>query len=591
MNSKYNFDYTRYKKELLCILTEINQTEKLNWRKFRQILSKYPKDGDKIFSKNNLVIGFQGLKSELKSEFKFDDNLLEKIQMKPVRTQSGVTTVTVLTKPFPCPGRCIFCPNDVRMPKSYLRDEPGAQRAERNSFDPYLQTFRRLDALKNIGHNVSKVELIILGGTWSYYPENYQIWFIKRCFEALNDFGDGLNKVNEAIGDIEQLKFDESDLDAHTIRTQSYNKMISRIAQKSAVKLINQKQIATWDELFVEHKRNETNNCRNVGLVIETRPDNISQAEIIRIRKLGCTKTQIGIQSLNDKVLELNKRGHNVQATEDAFSLLRQAGFKIHGHWMGNLYGSTLEEDIHDYQKLFKTPFFHPDELKIYPCMLIETAELHDYFQKGLWKPYTNSGMLRLLIETIKATPDYCRLTRVVREFSAKDIVDGVKNSNMRQVAELEIDKSGFKRRDIRSREIKTQEISFEDLNLDIVSYDTYTSTEKFLQYVTKDYKIAGFLRLSLPLQRKHPFIKELDGSSIIREIHVYGKSIKIGKKSDGNAQHLGLGTKLIEHAKIITKDSNYDKIAVISAIGTREYYRKRGFVDGELYQIMKLSR
>ena len=150
MNSKYNFDYTRYKKELLCILTEINQTEKLNWRKFRQILSKYPKDGDKIFSKNNLVIGFQGLKSELKSEFKFDDNLLEKIQMKPVRTQSGVTTVTVLTKPFPCPGRCIFCPNDVRMPKSYLRDEPGAQIAERNSFDNYLQTFRRLDALKNI---------------------------------------------------------------------------------------------------------------------------------------------------------------------------------------------------------------------------------------------------------------------------------------------------------------------------------------------------------------------------------------------------------------------------------------------------------
>lgn len=587
--SKYNFDYSEYKKELIGILTEIDKVEKLNWRKFRQILSKYPKDGNKMFSKTHLVMGYQMLKKENYPGIP-DESILEKIQMKPTRTQSGVTTVTVLTKPYPCPGKCIFCPNDVRMPKSYLADEPGAQRAKRNNFDPYLQAYRRLKALHNIGHKVSKVELIVLGGTWSYYTEPYQIWFIKRCFEALNDFGDGIDRTEEIEKHTEHLKFDKNDLDASTIRSESYNKMISKIARKSQVSLQNQQQKATWEELFAEHKRNETNNCRNVGLVIETRPDNISPEEVIRIRKLGCTKTQIGIQSLNNAVLELNKRGHDVEATRRAFRLLRQAGFKIHGHWMGNLYGSTLEKDIADYKKLFNTPYFHPDELKIYPCMLVETAELMDYYNKGLWKPYSSEEMLTLLKETIKATPEYCRLTRVVREFSAQDIYDGVKNSNFRQVAEKELDQEQIYRNDIRSREIKTKKVNFDDLELKICEYETDISTEKFLQYVTKNNQIAGFLRLSIPSQPLHPFIDELYNCSIIREIHVYGQSINVGDKSQGKAQHLGLGTRLIENAKRLTKDSGYDIIAVISAIGTREYYRKRGFKDGELYMFLNLK-
>ncbi|MBP9758960.1 tRNA uridine(34) 5-carboxymethylaminomethyl modification radical SAM/GNAT enzyme Elp3 [Candidatus Dojkabacteria bacterium] len=589
MNTKYNFDYSKYKKELSCILTEISQTEKLNWRKFRQILSKYPKDGNKIFSKNNLVIGLQKLRAENYPNLPSEDDLMEKIQMKPVRTQSGVTTVTALTKPYPCPGKCIFCPNDVRMPKSYLSDEPGAQRAGKNNFDPYLQVYRRLNALKNIGHGVSKVEIIILGGTWSYYPENYQIWFVKRCFEALNDFGEGIDNLIETEKDIEKLNYAEKDLDASNIRNESYNKMVSKISRNSNLKLINAKQAATWDELFFEQKRNETSNCRNVGLVIETRPDNISPGEVIRIRKLGCTKTQIGIQSLNDNVLALNNRGHDVAATIKAFELLRQAGFKIHGHWMGNLYGSTLKKDIQDYKKLFEGNNFHPDELKIYPCMLVETAELMEYYQKGLWKPFDSEEMLELLNATITATPEYCRLTRVIREFSSKDIVDGVKNSNFRQLSEDDLDKSGIIRKDIRSREIKDTNITYDDLKLNIIDYETSVSNEKFIQYVTNENKIAGFLRLSLPKLKKHPYITELDNASIIREIHVYGKSIKVGVKSKGNAQHLGLGTKLIEIAKGITIKEKYDKIAVISAIGTREYYRKRGFVDGELYQSVSI--
>ncbi|MCA9385308.1 tRNA uridine(34) 5-carboxymethylaminomethyl modification radical SAM/GNAT enzyme Elp3 [Candidatus Dojkabacteria bacterium] len=588
----YKFDYTKYKPELISILNEVDEEEQLTWKKFRQILGRYPKDGNKMFSKTNLVVGYKALLKEGSEYIPHDDSILAKIQMKPVRTQSGVTTVTVLTKPFPCPGKCIFCPNDIRMPKSYLADEPGAQRAERNKFDPYLQTYRRLQALRNIGHPTQKVELIILGGTWSYYPEPYQIWFIKRCFEALNDFGDGIDNTNETEERAQNLEFKQDDFDAKKIRSESYNKVISKISRRSNMKLFDKSETAQWDELFSEHERNVHNKCRNVGLVIETRPDNISPEEVIRIRKLGCTKTQIGLQSLQDNVLEKNKRGHDVQASIEAIKLLRQAGLKIHAHWMANLYGSTLEQDITDYHKLFEDPAFRPDELKIYPCSLIETADLMDYYERGEWKPYNHDQMLTLLTETIKATPEYCRLTRVVREFSSDDIVDGNTTSNFRQIAEQTIDKAGDARLDIRSREIKHEKIDPEELSLSIITYETLVGREKFLQYITKSNKIVGFLRLSLPQNPNntspidtHSFIPELSGAAVIREIHVYGNAVNLGKKKDGKAQHSGLGTKLIEKAKELSKEAGYKKLAVISAIGTREYYKGRGFSTDGLYQ------
>lgn len=585
----YKFDYTKYRSELISILTEINETEDLSWRKFRKILATYPKDGNKIFSKNHLVLGYQGLLKEGTTDLPESADLMSKIQKKPIRTESGVTTVTVLTKPFPCPGKCIFCPNDVRMPKSYLADEPGAQRAGRNKFDPYLQTYRRLQALENIGHDTSKIELIILGGTWSYYPENYQIWFIKRCFEALNDFGDGIDDTKLTEEKAKVFDYSENDLKAKSVRDTSYNKMISEISRKSDLKLTRTRETCTWEDLFTQHKRNELNKTRCVGLVVETRPDNISEEEVIRIRKLGCTKTQIGFQSLNDEVLELNHRGHDVASTIRAVKLLREAGFKVHAHWMANLYGSNVEKDIEDFTKVFDSDFFKPDELKIYPCSLIETAELMDYYKSGKWKPFTKEELLKVVTETIRLTPEYCRLTRVIRDIPSTDIVVGNKLTNFRQIAELELDRQGIIRKDIRSREIKGKTIIREDLELQIIDYDTSVSQEKFLQFVNKDNKIAGFLRLSFPKNKKHSFISELDDSAIIREIHVYGKVVSIGKTKLGKAQHLGLGKELIEKAKELSKEANYEKLAVISSIGTREYYRKRGFVDGELYQIQIL--
>ncbi len=627
LQKTYNFDYKKYEPQLLSILQKIANTKNCTPNKLSSILAQFPKDGNKIFSKNNLVTAYKALLAENHPNLPSDPDLLKKIQMKPIRTASGVTPVTILTKPFPCPGKCIFCPNDIRMPKSYLSDEPGAQRAERNAFDPYLQTFDRLKALQNIGHNTDKIEIIILGGTWSYYPEPYQIWFIKRCFEAMNDFGEGQELDFWALNSkLAKINHREQDKNHDTIRNtsnpitknsdvhsnQSYNQIIAK--KNLADKQKTQEEISTWEELFFEHKRNEIGKVRCVGLVIETRPDNISPEEVIRIRKLGCTKTQIGFQILNDEVLKLNHRGHDVAATRKAVELLRYAGFKIHAHWMANLYGSNPQEDIKDYQMMFSDPDFRPDELKVYPCSLIDTAELMDYYNKGLWKPYSHEELLEVVVNVIKDTPEYCRLTRIIRDIPGTDIVTGNKITNFRQIAENEMDKRNIERNDIRSREIGNQEVSRSDLRLKTQVYHNSIGTEVFLQFVTKENKIAGFLRLELPALKleekiisetsklsdiildgrenstfKHPFISELDNAAMIREIHIYGKTAEIGEKGGQKAQHLGLGTELINWATDISKNLGFQKLAVISAIGTREYYRKRDFEDGELYLFKNL--
>ncbi len=634
---KYTFDYTKHIEELVPLLLEIEQTKKITHDKFSRILRAHPKADGSMFGKDEIVLAYKAL-AGTHGLLPISEEFLETIRKKPTRTQSGVAPITVLTKPFPCPGKCIFCPSDIRMPKSYLSDEPGAQRAERNWFDPYLQTYNRLQALTNMGHSVSKAELIILGGTWSYYPETYQIWFIKECFRALNDFGvsDDREKIEEYYAQLEKKLLEKSpavlsnvpaknkvtmkdfEVAGETVHTpgtatKTYNQTVSSLyVAPEKLGGFDTYQSATWDELFVQQKKNETGSVRNVGLVIETRPDNISQAEVIRIRKLGCTKAQIGFQSLQDDVLEKNKRGHDVAATRRAVRLLRQAGFKIHAHWMANLYGSSVEKDKLDYDTLFEDNDFRPDELKIYPCSLIGSAELMQYYKKGLWKPYSYEELLEVLSHCLLNTPEYCRLTRVIRDIPSTDIVEGNKLTNFRQIAEQKLLKAGEKSRDIRAREIKNVLFNSEDLRLEKVIYSTPVSTELFLQYVVdadtvtternssekneatsknsaeKRTKIVAFLRLSLP--KVTNFITELQSAAIIREIHVYGRVVDVGTKGDEKAQHLGLGTKLIELAKNIAIKKEYKKLAVISAIGTREYYRSRGFYDGELYQFQDLN-
>lgn len=583
-NKIYTFQPHLYKKPLIFILKNIQKNleknEILPYNDFQKVLAKFPDKNKNLFRRSHLIAGYHYLVS--KNLLKKNDILIKALQMKPVRTQSGVTPVTVLTKPFPCPGACIFCPNDTKMPKSYLADEPGAQRAAMNRFDPYLQTYNRLLTFQEIGHNVEKVELIVLGGTWSFYPEHYQIWFIKRCFDAMNDFPlhDHRKKITtENIFKNEKPKHSK----------QSYNNTITKIAQG---KFFSKNERATWAELEKTHKKNETAFCRNVGLVLETRPDYINEKEVIKLRRFGATKIQIGIQSTNDSVLLKNKRGHTQKETMRAIELLRLAGFKIHGHWMPNLYGATVSSDIQDY-KILWTPPYSPDELKIYPTSIITNTELYKFYKQGKYKPYTYHELLKVLTNSIASTPRYVRLTRIVRDIPSDDIVAGNKFTNFRQIAENEILKKGKKLQDIRSREVKNLRIALKDLKKEKIKYKTTVSTEYFLSYKTKTdpairgaSKIAGFLRLSIPKKffSKNNFISEIRNCAMIREVHVYGQAVGIGQKQKGKAQHLGLGTKLIELASKIAKKSGYQQLAVISAVGTREYYRQRGFKDKGMY-------
>jgi len=511
---------------------------------------------------------------------------VQRVQLRPVRTQSGVTPLTVLSKPWPCPGRCVFCPNDVRMPKSYLADEPGAQRAAQSHFDPYLQTWGRLAAYRAIGHPVDKVELIVLGGTWSSYPEPYRIWFAKRCFDALSDFGAGIDARAAAAPGVRDFG-SLADPDRR-----GYNDTVSaHLRARQGGRLLEAGEQATWAALEAAHRRNESAACRAVGFAVETRPDHVTPTEVLHMRRLGCTKVQLGFQSLSDDVLSRNGRGHDVAATRRAMRRLRAAGFKVHAHWMPNLLGSTPQADLADFARLFDDADFRPDELKIYPCSLIETAELMDHYRRGEWRPYTHTELLDVVAGALARVPRWCRVTRVIRDISSDDIVAGNKLTNFRQIAEAEVARRGGRCADVRAREIRSGAVDEATLSLRTTGYATSIGEERFLEVVTPDDRLVGFLRLALPRHEAgEDAPDELAGAAVVREVHVYGASLELGRAAGGRAQHRGLGRRLVEAAAEAARDAGYGRLAVISAVGTRPWYRRLGFADGALYQHRPLA-
>ena len=585
--STFQFEPEVYEKQLAALIAEIEVLALFDQASYESVLRRYPKDGSGFFSKSEIIQGFRYLSRKL--EWARDEvAFLEKLRMKPVRTLSGVAPVTVLTKPYPCPGKCIFCPSDVRMPKSYLSDEPGAQRAAQYQFDPFNQSLSRLLTYHNTGHNVDKAEVIVLGGTWSSYPEAYQIWFVKRCFDALNAFSP---ETPTPYVTRPKTAFDFRDMNVEVdgrSMARSYNSIVAG-ALDCLEPTVSPLEEADWGALELAQKRNESAVARSVGLVVETRPDNLHLEEVLRIRRLGATKVQIGFQSLSDRVLALNRRGHDVADIRRATKLLRQAGFKIHAHWMPNLLGSTPELDVEDFDRLFDDPDFRPDELKIYPCSLVESAELMGYYERREWLPYSQSELTWVLTECLRRTPEYCRITRVIRDIPGTDIVTGNKVTNLRQVAEEEIRLRGLESRDIRAREIRHRSVDPSRLTLRRLDYDTGLGREVFLQFVTPEDRIAAFLRLSLPARQIQ--IPEIESSAMIREVHVYGHLAAIGQRQGARSQHLGLGRRLIRHARKIATEKNYRNLAVISAVGTRPYYRRLGFSDGPLYQHLELNR
>ncbi|MEA2056342.1 MAG: tRNA uridine(34) 5-carboxymethylaminomethyl modification radical SAM/GNAT enzyme Elp3 [Patescibacteria group bacterium] len=619
-----HFDYKQNLDLILPLLKDLQGLLPLDKHKILQLQKRHTLDNGNMLSKTDIIAAYKGLAGShgLKE---FDIDVVRQLRMKPIRTISGVAPVTVLTKPYPCPGQCIFCPVDVRMPKSYLASEPGAQRAENNFFDPYLQTYNRINTLHEMGHPIDKVELIVLGGTWSVYSTAYQIWFVKECFRAMNDFKNEnkddraniekiyqrfqkeISKLDYPVLSNDRSKNEQvfSKYQIHGEQTEAnYNQLITDLFLKPEKEVgLTEYQTASWGQLEKEQQLNETSGARCVGLVLETRPDEVDKKEVVKLRRLGCTKVQIGLQSLQDKVLEKNKRGHDVACSAQAMELLRLAGFKIHAHWMSNLYGSDVAADKKDYLELFTRDAFKPDELKIYPCSLIESAQLMKYYKDGLWKPYSHEELLEIVTFCLTKTPPYCRLTRVIRDISSFDIVAGNKKTNFRQIAQDELEKFGLKSANIRAREIRHHQFNPKDVKLNIIEYQTTVSKEMFLQFVVevkiegeKEQKLLGFLRLSLPRKQEHEkFVKEtgleeLTGAAMIREVHVYGQLVGLGEESDDEAQHLGLGTTLLEEAEQIAQESGYKKLAVISAIGTRKYYQKRGFEKQGLYQVTQIG-
>ncbi len=543
-----------------------------------------------------------------------DKKVRDFLQVKPVRTQSGVATVTVLTKPWPCPGKCIFCPSEARMPKSYLANEPGAQRAEKNYFDPFLQVTSRLQNLAQMGHALNKVELIILGGTWDNYPLSYRIWFVTRMFDALNRFGKSdrevqtvrkfYEEVNEKLKKKRILSLTDNAKKNEKSWTKwqekldtgelSYNELVKKCyVDNVRERLWSRRQKATWTRLERAQELNQSGVFRNVGLVIETRPDVITIQSLLDLRHLGCTKVQIGIQSVNDEVLAMNHRGVTRAQNARAMNLLRLFGFKIHCHFMANLYGSTPEMDQVDYQEFVTDTHFLPDEVKIYPCSLIKSAELMNYYKEKKWKPYTEKTLLEVLTSYLLATPEYVRVTRMIRDISSNDIVVGNKKTNFRQMVERNCEKMGGKIQEIRYREVRHDKLNLDDFHLKEVVYKTKVSVEFFLQYINKEKRIIGFLRLSLPkipeeLENELQLPEGLGKAAMIREVHVYG--VVAAWQAQGNYQHVGFGQRLVRRAKEIARDAGYDTLKVISAVGTREYYQnKLGFHTNGLYQEIDL--
>lgn len=585
MSQSFHFEPQRHERELLAVIRAIQSVEELDSRTLNRIVRRFPKDGRRAFSKSEIIRGYRYLRRQ-RDDLGEEGGFLAKVRMKPIRTASGVAPVTVLSKPYPCPGKCIFCPNDVRMPKSYLSDEPGAQRAAQHRFDPYAQAMSRLQALYHTGHEIDKVELIVLGGTWSFYPESYQVWFLKRCFDAMNDFSadraaaNGAPRLPAGILAYEGL----SEKVAGSTMERTYNQVVSGFLSRHLDgHLVAPSETASWEALAEAQSINEKSEARCVGLAVETRPDHISEAEVTRARRLGATKIQIGIQSLSDEVLRLNRRGHDVAATRRALHLLRQAGFKVHAHWMPNLYGSDPEADVADFRRLFEDADFRPDELKIYPCSLIETAELVQRYEDGSWRPYSREELLEVLVSCLAQVPPYCRVTRVIRDIPGGDILVGNKTTNFRELAERELRERGLESRDIRAREIRSESVRTGDLRLEPVEYATSTGDEVFLQFTTASNRLVAFCRLSLP--SRPVFLEEIARSAMVREVHVYGAVVGIGGARDGRSQHRGLGKRLLDEAARWASERGFDDLAVISSVGTRDYYRGLGFVDGELYQ------
>ncbi len=498
------------------------------------------------------------------------DFLRKYLLTKPTRTLSGVSVVAVMSYPFPCPhGKCLMCPSKTSegIPQSYTGKEPATMRAMRNNFDPYLQVFNRLEQYVVLGHSVSKIELIIMGGTFPSFPVSYQEEFVMYLFKAMNDFS---RMFFGKSGTINMSRFRE------------FFELPGDINDKGRLKRIHKKLklMKSKSQLEKEQQKNEKSFVRCVGLTIETRPDYGMLKHGNEMLKLGCTRVELGVQSVYDDILDNINRGHSVADSVNSTQILKDLGFKINYHIMPGLPGATRKRDIEGFKRLFSDPDFRPDMLKIYPCMVVRESDLYDIWKKGLYKPLNTEQAARLIYEFKKYVPEYVRIMRVQRDIPTYAIEAGVGITNLRQYIH---EKLKPECRCIRCREIARRKFSG-SYYIKITEYDASHGREFFIAAEDKQHdSLYGFCRLRLPSQQLRKEITK--GTAIIRELHVFGKSISIGAKGkkknsvqQNAVQHRGIGKQLLKKAEEIAKKNNKNKVIVISGTGAREYYRKLGY-------------
>lgn len=447
---------------------------------------------------------------------------------KPAKTGSGVAVVAVMPKPFACPhGRCTYCPGGPQYgsPNSYTGREPATLEAIHNDYDPVPQIRSKLARLRAFGHDVSKTEIVIVGGTFLFMPQAYQLDFVKSCYDALN--GHPSSSMRQA--------------------------MLS----------------------------NERAAVRNVGLTIETKPDYCKRPHIDAMLGFGATRVEIGVQSLRESVYREVNRGHTYADVVESFGLAKDAGYKITAHMMPGLPTMTPAKDVEDFVRLYSDPELRPDMLKIYPSLVVRGTPLYDAYARGDYKPYTDDEVIGVLAAAKRAVPKWVRIMRVQREIQTDEIVAGPRHGNLRQLVRKRLEEEGTPCRCIRCREAgpSGRPPKMDDLRLDVARYDSSGGQEFFLSYEDDSDRIYGFARLRRPSRDAHrPELRRDPEAWIIRELHIYGRTLGVGMNSDDCIQHAGLGRSLMRCAEEEAAGHGARTLLVISAVGTREYYRRLGY-------------
>lgn len=533
--------------------------------------------------------------TDIEISLSLSDKFTQKYSLitKPSRASSGVSVVAVMTKPHKCPhGKCMYCPGGVDsffgdMPQSYTGVEPATRRAIRNDFDPYIQVFNRLEQYVVLGHVPEKIELIIMGGTFPSLPFDYQNEFVCGCFKAMNDFSK-LFFDNEGNIKLEKFKkFFELPGDVNDPRR------IESVKSK-----VKERYLKSTTNLEKQQKRNEKSKVKCVGMTIETRPDYGFLEHGNQMLKLGCTRVELGIQTTYDDILKIVERGHTIKDSIKSISELRDLGFKLNFHIMLGLPGSDEKKDIKIFKELFSNSNFKPDMLKIYPTQVIKGTKIYDLWKKGKYEPTDYKKAAKIVAEGFKFIPPYVRVMRIQRDIPSNIIEAGVLKTNLRQYVDEIIKKQKTKVNEIRAREIghlsqknknkNDLENNMSNTIIDVLEYEANEGKEFFISCINKQTKtIYGFCRMRfVPRELRKEITKN---TAMIRELHVYGDTAKIGEK--GEVQHRGIGKKLMKKAEEIAVKNKKTKIVVISGIGVREYYKKLGYKLEGVYMSKMLKQ